>query len=201
MVRVPAIKQLNVKIQARMSNEGFPELLDEIGLKFSDAFPFHLHIVDKVGPSGKIGNHPDKRFVHGEIGVGKSHDTLFIAKRLFNCQPKTDADVLNGMMRINPEVSLAGNIQVKDAMLRKQSEHMVEELDSGLNIALPGSIQIQRDGYICLVRIAIYLCCSSFHLIPERSLCLHRSRVKKGMKRGQETVVFIRRAYADPQAL
>jgi hypothetical protein len=108
-----------MKIQAGVSDNRFPELLNEIRIQLSYTLPFHSQVIDKERPSRQVHCHPDQSFIHRKIGMGESNNSLLIAKSLFQCQPETDADVLYGMMGVDAEISFAGDIQVEDPMLRK----------------------------------------------------------------------------------
>ena len=151
---------------------------------FADAFALHFHVVDKIRPSGKIHRHADQRFIHREIRMRKSHQSLFVSESFLQSQSQADADVLDGMMRIDPQVSLAGNIQIEDSVLRKEIEHVIQKLHSGLHIAPPASVKIQGNGNIRLVRGSANSCCSSVHVDSRALPCAGRYSSQAGAQRG-----------------
>ena len=55
---------------------------------------------------------------------------------------QADADILNGVVRVDTQVPFAGNIQVEHPMFRQQRQHMVQKLDSCLNISRTGPVQV-----------------------------------------------------------
>src|SRR5512135_2221347 len=83
------------------------------------------------------------------------------------------------MVGIYSEVSLAGDFEIKDSMLCKESEHVVQELHTGLHVAQPAPIKIQGDGHLRLACGSAYGCCSSVHVdsrAPQASAAIASSR-------------------------
>jgi hypothetical protein len=72
----------------------------------------------------------------------KTHQSLFIAERFFERQTQADADILDGMVRIDAQVSLTGYIQIKDSVFRKEIEHVIQKLHAGIHIALAASVKV-----------------------------------------------------------
>src|SRR5437016_113065 len=76
------------------------------------------------------------------------------------------------MVIINFEVAFARDFKIKQAMTRKQIEHVIEERQTGADLRLPTAVEIKDDAHVCLfcrsldfrdARLNFYFC---FHSHP-----------------------------------
>jgi hypothetical protein len=76
--------------------------------------------------------------------MGKSPYATTLPKRFFNCFPKDNSDVFNGMMRIHHEIPTGSAIEIEPSMACHSLEHMIKERKSGSGLNGTGSIKIQH---------------------------------------------------------
>jgi len=134
-----------VKTQAAVRNNRLPELLDQLRLQVTDAFPFHADPVNETGSPREVRDRPRKRLIHGEIGVREPRDSLFVSESLLQGRSETDPDVLNGMMCVDLEIAFAVNIQVEKTVAREELQHVIEKWDPCVDVAPSAAVQVQRD--------------------------------------------------------
>ena len=91
--------------------------------------------------------------------------------------PRVDADVLDGVVRVDVEVAAGPQREVEPAVVGEEHEHVVEEPDAGVDVGDSLAVEVQRDGDVGLVGRALDLCaalaewCSSG---PASIVCLRR---------------------------
>ena len=79
-----------------------------------------------------------------------TYDSGTVPKGLPQRIPKSDTDVLDGMVIVDMKVALRLDGEIEQPVPRHVSQHMVKESDSGVNLALAGPIQIEPNGNIRL---------------------------------------------------
>jgi hypothetical protein len=75
----------------------------------------------------------------------KPANALETVQRLGHGLAQYDADILDRMVKINMQIALGLDAQVKAAVPGKGIEHMVEKPDPGRDLGLASAIQINRD--------------------------------------------------------
>jgi hypothetical protein len=83
--------------------------------------------------------------------------TLLVAYRLGEGLAKGYADVLDGVMRVNVQITFGDNLQIEHAVTRHLVEHMVEEAYSGGKPGASGAVQIQANLDLGLQGISVNL--------------------------------------------
>jgi hypothetical protein len=68
------------------------------------------------------------------------------AQRLLHRLPQGDADVLDGVVRIDVQVALRLDVEVEHAVAPHLVEHVIEERDAGGEPGAPGAVQIDAHG-------------------------------------------------------
>src|SRR5262249_37402410 len=70
-------------------------------------------------------------------------DPFAVAERLRHRFAERDADVLDGVMLIDVEVTGCSEIEIESAVTREQLEHVVEKADAGPHAVAPGAVESQ----------------------------------------------------------
>ena len=65
-----------------------------------------------------------------------------------------DAHVFHRVMAVDMQVALALHAQIDQPMARNLFQHVVEKPDAGMELGVPGAIQIDGDGDVGLGRLA-----------------------------------------------
>ena len=91
--------------------------------------PVERDIPREVRPPGQIHDGPGERLVQGDVGMAEARYPLFIPERLFERLAERQADVLDGVVEINVDVSPRLDAQAETRVARERIEHVVEEPD------------------------------------------------------------------------
>ena len=70
---------------------------------------------------------------------------FFVAYRLVECLSECDADILDGVMRIDVQVALGDDVQIDHAVARDLVEHVLEKRQAGIEYGLAVAVQVQLD--------------------------------------------------------
>ena len=71
--------------------------------------------------------------------------TLLVANGLSQRLAQRDADILDGVMRVDVQIALRLDVKVNQAMPRHLVEHVVEKGNAGRQAGLSGPIEIQAN--------------------------------------------------------
>jgi hypothetical protein len=85
-------------------------------------------------------------------------DTPFIAQRPGQSLAEDDADIFDGMVRIDFQVTLSLHRQVKLCVPGQQRQHVVEKADPGMDFGSAMAVQFESDVNFCFLSFAVLLC-------------------------------------------
>ena len=85
----------------------------------------------------KIDDDARQGLVQRHVGVAVAAQALLVAKRLGERPPEGDADILDGVMRVDVQVALGGDLEVDRAVAGDLVEHVVEEGTPVSNLPTP----------------------------------------------------------------
>ena len=105
--------------------------------------------------AGKIDHHARQRLVERHVGVAVAADALLVAERLGERLPERDADVLDGVVRVDLEVALGAHREVDHAVARDLVEHVVEERDAGGELRRAAAVEVERHEDLGLLGVAL----------------------------------------------
>src|SRR5262245_41866916 len=151
-MRIPAVQQLDVDVEPGVGHECFPEFLDQLGIEGPDALAAHSYFVDQVRTPREVDSDPDQSLVHGKVRMSKADNAFLVAESLIQRESQTDPHILDGVMRIDLEISLARDIQIENAMFGKQREHVVEKRNSSSSGSVSAAVEIERKLDVRLAR-------------------------------------------------
>jgi hypothetical protein len=95
-----------------------------------------LGLNNGVGSAANIDGGKAECFVHRNVSVRRSYDPSPVAQRLMQRLPKTDRNILNGVMLIDMQIADAAYLKVELAMFGNMFEHMVEKSNAGVDLRL-----------------------------------------------------------------
>jgi hypothetical protein len=170
VMRFIAIEQLDVQVTPRFVREGLEKLACKAESECAGhVLPFFgcadspkCELVEpapyKVRATAKVNHTPCKALVHRHIRLGKQRvcgvepgaeppDAFPLAKCLRKSLAQRDSTVFDRMMRINRKVASAPQRKVNDGVLRKQTQHVIEERYAGVDFSLAGTVNVESDGY------------------------------------------------------
>ena len=78
--------------------------------------------------------------------MAKANDAFAVAEGLMEGHAKGNADVFVGVMVVDFEVPFSLDMEIKEAVGGDLVEHMIEEGDAGVGVALTGAVDVKGDG-------------------------------------------------------
>ena len=72
-------------------------------------------------------------------------DPCLVAHRLGNRHTQRDADILNGVVRVNVQITFGFDIQVDQTVTGDLVQHVVQKGHAGIKLLLAGAVQVDRD--------------------------------------------------------
>jgi hypothetical protein len=82
----------------------------------------------------------------------------FVSKRPGNDLPQHNADILGGVVAIDPQVADRLNLQIQMGMAGQQRQHMIEKTDPGADVGTAAALQGQGDSYFSFLRFSAHFC-------------------------------------------
>ena len=134
--------------------ERLQEVLGEGGIEVTDTIAGEFHPVDQVRAIRNVDGDLDLGLGHRQDGGTEATNPLARAQRLADGVSQGDPDVLDGVVQIDLEISLGGDLQIEEPVLRKRLQHVVEEGNPGRDVILPRTIEHDFDLDVCLLRLA-----------------------------------------------
>src|SRR3990172_2681971 len=184
VVDVIAVVEGYVQVEPRAVRERLHELLHEPdieGLLDRALFQGRIDVVDRergdgraeleVGPVAYVEYHCRERVHHRHVGGAAPLYPGVVAERLLQGLSERYADVLDRVVEVDLDVSLCPDLQVKEAVAREVREHVVEERERRLYVAISTSVEVDLDGYLRLPCLPGYLCLTGHLLTYRYAVC------------------------------
>lgn len=99
----------------------------------------------RQGLPGEVHGAEDERLVHGQDDVAVAVYAALFAQGLLQCCAEAEADVLHAVVRVDVQIALAADCEVKAAVQRKQRQHVVEEADAGVYLGPARAVQLEAE--------------------------------------------------------
>ena len=112
-------------------------------------------VVDEVGPAGQVDRGLDERLVHRHERVAEPSGPGLVAGGLSERLPERDRGVLDGVMRIDMQVSLDLDPQVEQPVLAERREHVVVETHAGRHVGTADAVEVDLDQHLGLARLPV----------------------------------------------
>ncbi len=148
VVRVDAIELANMKSHEAVVDNGHEEFAHQLGVIGANALGGDIEAVSQIGPTRKVEGYLDQGFVEGSDEMAKANNAFAVAEGLVQSHTKGDTNVFIGVMVIDFKIAFGLNIDVKQAVGGDLVEHMVEEGDAGVGIALTSAVNVEGNGDI-----------------------------------------------------
>ena len=116
MMGVDAAEVVEVQGDLGVIYEPLEELPQQIHVEIADARAGVGHLVGEPWTPGQIDHHPRQRLVQRYIGVPVTVDPRLAPERLGEGLPERDAHVFDGVVGIDLEVPIGGEIDVEQAV-------------------------------------------------------------------------------------
>ena len=160
MVRLVAVNLAQMDVEPPLNAHGTEELLQQLHLEVA-----HHEVLLPAGEHQKrtpaqIDRRLAERLVHGHGREPVARDTSPLAQRLVERLAKHEANVLHRVVVVHVQISHGLHRQIHERVLLQELQHVVEESDAGVYLARAGTVQVQRELDLRLLRVPFYLCSS-----------------------------------------
>src|SRR5688572_14679758 len=135
--------QDDVEVAARAGRECPPEFLGQLTVEGAEQLARHVRLPEEERPAAQVDGRRYQRLVHRDRGVAVAPNARLVAQGLLHRLAQADADILDGVMRIDVQVAGRPDGQVDEAVPGQQGKHVIEEADAGLYLRRAGPIEVQ----------------------------------------------------------
>ena len=120
---------------AGVIDQALEELAHQIDIEFADRAAHERHLEHQPGPARQVDHHARQRLVERHVGMAVAAHALLVADRLGQRLAERDADILDGVVRVDVQVALRLDLEVDHAVTGDLVEHVIEEADAGGELA------------------------------------------------------------------
>ncbi len=146
-----------------MVDEALEEFLEQVDIEAADHGAGEGHVHLQAGATGEVDHHARQRFVQRHVGVAVADDALLVADGLGEGLAEGDTDVLDGVVVVDMQITLALDVQVDQPMAGDLVEHVLEEGHADVEARLASAIQVDRDLDLGLQGVAFDGCLTFGH--------------------------------------
>lgn len=159
---VAPAQAVDVQIELRRLRKRTPEMFGKLDGEVSDHLPARLHFIDQVEPAGQIDDRTTQRLIHRHERLAIAIYPGLVTQRLHESLAQGDSDVFDRVMIVDFEIAFANDLQVEEAVLGEQVEHVLEKRHADRNSRLPRAVEIELDRDVRFFRLAMNVCDSCF---------------------------------------
>ena len=117
----------------------------EIDIECADHWTGERNVVLEPRTAGQVEHHPRQRLVERNVGMAVARESRLVAERLLDRLTECDADIFDGMVRIDVQIAFRLDREVEHAVARDLVEHMIEERHAGRKLGAASAVEIHRD--------------------------------------------------------
>ena len=112
----------------------------------------------QYGRPGHVDGGVRQRLVHRDEGVAEPADALLVAEGLTERLTQRDRGVLDGVVSLDLDVALGAHGQVEAGVAAQRGQHVVVERHAGVDVDLPGAVEIELDDDVGFLGAAFDSC-------------------------------------------
>jgi hypothetical protein len=124
------VENTGMNVGARATCKAFKKILDQFGLQIADPSYANFCLYDGYGATAKIDGGEAERFIHRHQKISSAEDATTVAESLVESFAESDADVFDGVMLIDVEVSGGNQFEIEAAVAGEEFEHVIEETNA-----------------------------------------------------------------------
>ena len=128
------MQRLGVDVGARARGEAVEEIVNELRLQVANHADLDLQVDHRVGTAAQVDGHDGEGFIHRHDEVTRAVDALAVTERLQHRLAENDSHVLDRVMLIDVQVTVALSVEIETAVTREQLQHVIEEADAGADV-------------------------------------------------------------------
>ena len=154
MVRIVAAQVVDVQGHQRVIDEALKKFMREIHVVLPDHATREFNMKLQPRPSGEIEYHARQGFIERHIGMPVAANALLVANRLHQRLADGDADVFDGMVRIDVQITLGLDFEINQAVPCNLIHHVIEKRHACFERRHSRAVEIELDADLCLVGVA-----------------------------------------------
>jgi hypothetical protein len=154
MVIVCTGQQPGVQIEPTGVGQTLQEVGNERRTHLPNPVGTELTVEHKVTASAKIDGNQSQRFIHWDNGMSHPGNPSPVIQRFSQRPAQHNADIFNRMVFVNVQITPGADVQVKARVSSQGVQHVIQKADTGLDISLTGTVQVETDIYIGFTRFA-----------------------------------------------
>jgi hypothetical protein len=144
VVAVLAVMQQEVQVNQGVRGHRFPENRNKLRVKVTDLLGRKVDSKHERHATAEVHGGRHERFFHRQRDAAVTDDPLLVSQRLGQRLAETDAGVLDRVVMIDVNVADRFDGQIEQRMLGQQSQHVIEEADTGVDVRLAAAVEIER---------------------------------------------------------
>ena len=148
--------RLDVEVHLCRVAQTLEEVLEHLGRHFAHLLTMELGVPDEPWTASEIQCHLAEAVVHRQT-ITISLDASLVAQRLEQAFAQGNARVLDGVVLVHVEVALGVDGEVHHAVLAYLLQHVVEEAESGRDVAFAASVEVHLDVDVGFLGGALHL--------------------------------------------
>ena len=125
-------------------------------------------LIMEVGSAAQIDRNSNESFIHWQEGPAVTSDPGFITERLSETFAENDAGIFDAVMIVHLQISADIDLEIEQAVLAEESEHMIEERDAGLDGGSAGAIDHEVDRDISFRRLSLQVRRADFQSLDKK---------------------------------
>ena len=126
-----------------------------LGLQIADQPNANLVLIDERRAAAEVERDNGQRFVHGQHEIAGAIDAFSIAQSFRDQLPEHYADIFDGVMLIDIEVTGGLECEIESAMLGKELQHVIEKANAAADVVRAAAFDAQPAGYLCFFGVAL----------------------------------------------
>src|SRR5690606_25432063 len=100
--------------------------------------------------SRQVDDSAHQRLVERRVGVAETADAGAIAERGVETLAEHDRTILDRVVIVDVQITLAAQLQIEAAVLRESGQQVIEERHAGVDVAVAATVEVQRAGHVGL---------------------------------------------------
>lgn len=154
VVRVIASQIVHMHGYQRVIDKSLKKFVHQIDIEFADSRPRELDREDQPRASGNVEHDARQRFIERNISMTVAAYAFLVGDGARESLAKSNADVLDRMVRIDAQVPFGVDFKAKLPVTRDLLEHVIKEGHAGGDVGFDLAIKVERRRYPRFVGIA-----------------------------------------------
>ena len=145
VMRILAFEVVDVDRDHGVIDKALEELVNEIEVELAHHGSLPDTIEEQAGPAREVDHHSRERLIEWHEEVTVTNDALLGANGFGKCLAQRNAKVFHGVVGIDLKVALCSHHEVHQAMPSNLIEHVIQERNARIQLALAGAIEVHAD--------------------------------------------------------